>query len=191
MRGRERGAAGVEYVGALAVVSVIVAALVVAVQVAPAGSVVDSAICTVRQLAPCSSATGTDTVQAADPSVGPGADPSGDTGDRRDQEGQTRDDRRGRGSDKSPEDPQVAGPDAGDDALGTAVPGSSVAEPDPPAWKPGDEGAGEYDSARAWPWDHAKKVAIEAAANLQGSGRTPLATCHTTSPTPASRWSRT
>ena len=46
------------------------------------------------------------------------------------------------------------------------MPGSSVDEPDPPAWPPADEGAGEYDSQRAWPWDHAKKVAIETAANL-------------------------
>lgn len=173
MRRRERGAAGVEYVGALAVVSVLVTAVVLAAQVAPVGQLVELAICSLRQLGPCSSAVGAapmGNLGAAQPSGDPSgdaeSDPSADTGDRQDQERQTREDRRGRGSDKAPNDPGVGGPNAGDDALGPPAPGTSVDPPDLPAWEPADEGAGEYGSQRAWPWDHAKKVAVELAANV-------------------------
>lgn len=152
---------------------VVVAAVVLAGQAFPTATFVESTLCSLRTLAPCTAASGP--ASAADPAVDPTTEqttdpndqPSADTGDRRDQERQTRDDRRGRGSDKAPDDdPGVDGPEAGDDALGPPVPGSSVDEPDPPAWQPADEGAGEYDSQRAWPWDHAKKVAIDTAANL-------------------------
>ena len=173
---RERGAATTEYVGALAVMSVVVAAIVLAVQAFPVGAFVDDTLCSIRQLAPCATSAGA--VPASNPGADPGSDPASnpgsdpsagtgaDTGDRRDQEGQTRDDRRGRGSDKAPDDTSVDGSDPGSDPLGPATPGTSVEEPDPPAWQPPDDGAGEYDSQRAWPWDHAKKVAVELAANV-------------------------
>lgn len=173
---RERGAATTEYVGALAVMSVVVAAIVLAVQAFPVGAFVDDTLCSIRQLAPCATSAGA--VPASNPGADPGSDPASnpgsdpsagtgaDTGDRRDQEGQTRDDRRGRGSDKAPDDTSVDGSDPGSDPLGPAIPGTSVEEPDPPAWQPPDDGAGEYDSQRAWPWDHAKKVAVELAANV-------------------------
>jgi hypothetical protein len=170
-----------EYVGALAVASAVVTMVVLATQAFPVAAFVESTICSFRQLAPCAAAGGTttgggtaDTASTNTSGTGTsgtdtaGTDTSGtsaDTGDRRDQEGQTRDDRRGRGSDKAPDDEKVDGSDPGDDPLGTGVPGTSVDEPAPPAWQPPDDGAGAYDSQRAWPWDHAKKLAIEAAAN--------------------------
>jgi hypothetical protein len=177
---RERGAASTEYVGALAIMSVVVAAIVLATQAFPVGTFVDDTLCSIRQLAPCATSagavpasdTGTDpgsdttANSGSDTTADSGSDTSADTGDRRDQEGQTRDDRRGRGSDKAPDDTSVDGSDPGTDPLGPSTPGTDVAEPDPPAWQPPDGGAGEYDSQRAWPWDHAKKVAIELAANV-------------------------
>ena len=42
-------------------------------------------------------------------------------------------------------------------------------EPTPPAWQPPDTGSGAYNSQRAWPWDHGKKVLVELAANAMAS----------------------
>lgn len=172
MRTGDRGAASTEYVGALAIMSVVVAAIVLAVQVFPVGTFVGDTLCSIRQLAPCASTAGavpaseTGTGQGSDTTANSGSDTEADSGDRRDQEGQTRDDRRGRGSDKAPDDTSVDGSDPGTDPLGPPTSGTSIAEPDPPAWQPPDDGAGEYDSQTAWPWDHGKKVAVELAANL-------------------------
>jgi hypothetical protein len=142
----------------VAVAAVVIVGVIVGLHPTPVADMADAAICTVKTQAPCAAgASGTG---------GATTNPPGDNGDRRDQEGQTRDDRRGRGSDKSPTDPNVGGTSNGGDPLGPPVSGTSVTEPQPPDWKPADGGAGEYDSQRAWPWDHAKKVAIEAAANL-------------------------
>lgn len=137
----ERGAASLEAVSAVAVAAVLVLAIVAALPSAQLVGIAQQAVCLVKTQAPCAS------------------------GDRRDQERQTRDDRRGRGEDQAPGDPGVEGPDSTGDSLGPPVSGTSVSEPQPPPWEPPDAGAGEYDSERAWPWDHGKKVLIEAAAN--------------------------
>lgn len=173
---RERGAASVETAGAIAVAALLVVSIVAFVPGSQLGQILTDAVCSVRTGAACVSASG---VNFAPPGASAPVLPTtsvppatGDTGDRRDQEGDTRDSRRGRGEDKAPDDPTVPGPVASSDSLGTAVVGTSVAEPVTPAWKPADGGAGEYDSQTAWPWDHAKKVLVEAAANVM-SGKWP------------------
>lgn len=128
------------------------------------GQILTNAVCWVKTQTRCSSPI-SDTSVTQTPTASAPSSPPGDVGDRRDQEGDTRDSRRGRGGDKSPADPTVGGPAATGDSLGSPVAGTSVPEPQPPAWKPADSGAGAYDSQTAWPWDHAKKLLVEAAAN--------------------------
>lgn len=156
----------------LAVVVVLIVAVVAALPGAPLAAVAERAICTVTTQAACAPVAYAPVQPAGAPTEPAPPTTTGDTGDRRDQEGQTRDDRRGRGEDKAPDDPSVPGPASDGDSLGEPVPGTSVAEPQPPPWQPPDAGAGAYDSQRAWPWDHAKKVLVEAAANAL-SGKWP------------------
>jgi hypothetical protein len=146
----------------VALIAAAAALVMVVLSALPASGVaglVTTAVCTVRTLSRCA-ATPTGTASTL-----PAAGQPGDQGDRRDQERQTRDDRRGRGEDAAPADPSVPGADGGDDPLGAPVPGTTVPEPQPRSWQPADEGAGEYDSSRAWPWDHGKRVGVEAFAN--------------------------
>ncbi len=163
-RPTDRGAATLEFVAAIAVACLIIIGVVLVLPGAKVGAIAGSAVCSIKTWTHCPIETAGE--------VTTGTTPPGDNGDRRDQEGQTRDDRRGRGEDKSPDDPTVPGPESTGDSLGNPVPGTTAPEPDPPAWEPVDEGAGDYDSQRAWPWDHAKKVLVEAAANAL-SGKWP------------------
>lgn len=154
----------------VAVAAVLVSALVLVFS--PAAPVLAShskaVVCSVVSLSPCQAAattTGTTTTAGTTTGSTGGTDDQADHGDRRDQGRDTGRDRGRRGSDGSG-DTGTTGTGTGSDPLGTPVAGEHVPTPDPPPWQPPDKGAGEYDSHTAWPWDHAKKLLIETAANL-------------------------
>jgi hypothetical protein len=185
----DRGAGTIEYVGALVVAAATVAVLVstgALGKVLPAG--VENAICKIGVGGCADPETLADTVQTttvagpapADPGAGdPGSNDPGSNDpdpaanpDRRDSERGARDDRRGRGDGSTkPNDGLPGGPQPSD-SLGEPVPGTSVPEPDPPAWTPVDQGAGEHGSESAGIGDRATDFAAELAANAL-AGRWP------------------
>lgn len=151
------GATSAEYLGAVVVVAVLLAALVTT----PIGARVAGGI----QTGICRISGGDCTAPVA---AGGAADPGG-TGDRRDTgreaRGDRRDDARGdRGGKTQPKPPGTPGakPALG---VGDPVPGTSLPIPDPPAWQPSDPGAGPHGSKSPGVKDRATDAAAEAAAN--------------------------
>lgn len=150
----DRGASTLQYVGSVATAAVLVVGLIAVANKQETASIAAQAICAVKTQQTCTA-----------PANAPGGDPSADTGDREDQQRGARDDRRGRGEDDAPDSEGTEGTTSPDDPLGAPVNGTSVDEPDPPAWSPPDEGAGEHGSESAWPWDYGKEFLVEVAAN--------------------------
>lgn len=178
MRARcERGASALEVTGMVLVAALLVGVVLFALRDTAVGQKVACAVSSVTSPGTaCSSGGGGgdgDTTASGD-DEGTGGAGDADDGDRRDQEGQTRDNRRDDARGDRPEDSSDASDNEGGteggttnpNGLGTGVPGTTPPPmPPPPAWTPPDGGAGEYASESPGLGDRAKVLAIEAAAN--------------------------
>lgn len=163
----DRGQSALELVGIVMISALVVGAVYAAVHHAE-----------VRQATGC----------AVDTLLGQGdgcsvtaAGQASDDGDRRDQEGQTRDNRRDdargdRGGDGDQDEPTEGGTSGGaadPDGLGEGTSGTTPPPmPGPPAWSPPDAGSGPWASEGAGINDRATVFAAEAAANAL-AGRWP------------------
>lgn len=153
---KERGAGSVEYVGIIIAVAALVAVLIVAFQSSVASSLTDgieTAICKVTGGSGCGDRTASGDERTGT-RPGDGREDSqaeGPDGSDKSRDDVGRDARDSRRDDARRDDP-TKGPDPSDPGdgkavgLGDPVTGESVPKPKPPAWKPVDEGAGEYNS---------------------------------------------
>jgi hypothetical protein len=173
----EHGAGTLEYLGVVIVASVLVTALITSGIIPAVPDAVKQAIC---KIGPNGGGCG----GGGDGDGGAGGEPANvqaggtppapspgqaDNPDREDTARDAREDRRnrGRGDETQPND-GTPGQPTPTSPLGEPVPGESVPDPDPPAWQPSDEGAGEHGSKGAGLNDHFTKFAAEAAANTMG-----------------------
>jgi hypothetical protein len=157
---RDRGAAGLEQVGAIAIASTIVLTLG-AVLIPAAQPIRAAAACGVHEVLGDVVSCPTQTLQIpADNSTRRGA-----AGDAR---GSRRDDATGRRGGTEPQPSGTAAVPGGPElanGLGGPVPGTTARVPDPPPWTAPDGGAGPHAVKGAGIKDRATAFAVEAAAN--------------------------
>jgi len=157
-----------EYAGLVVLAALVLSALVATGIPAQLGSGVGAQICKVFGGADCG------TSPQAQPLAGKGnqngggqngTPADGQPNDRRGNERDARDSRRGRHGGDENTDKGTPGQQTPTNPLGDPVDGTTVPEPDPPAWNPPDKGAGKYNSESAGFSDYGFKFAVEAAAN--------------------------
>lgn len=172
----DRGAGFAEYAGLVVLAALILGVLSATGITGKVESSVGGAICKIFAGQHCGAAPTTKPLAGKD-SQNPGqnVEPSnGSTNDRRGNERDARNSRRGRHGGDEHKDKGTPGQPTPTNPLGPPVNGTKVPEPKPPVWKPSDAGAGKYNSEHAGWRDHALKLAIESAANAV-SGKWPHA----------------
>jgi hypothetical protein len=161
----EAGLGAIEYVGGVLIAGLVFTAAYAGLAGNQIQAKVSGGVCAIVDTGGCASTTTAAGGAAPTGAGGTNGTVDGTNESRRDAERGTRDNRRGRGEDKSPPTDQLPGPTAPTSPLGEPVNGTDAPEPQPPEWQPGDKGAGEHGSEDAGLRDRAKLALVEAAAN--------------------------